>query len=279
LNGGRETLVGIGADGIAGGWIAAACWVDGWAWSKAFAARELPPAEDRRVELKRCDDVRDLVELRDGTEAIVAIDVPLGLLEHGGARPCDIEARRLLGKGASSVFNPPPRYLFPVLAKATSKERWQEAQRLVRDRRASHPREQILGVSQQTIGILDKVADADAYLRAHRDAQAWVIECHPEISFLRMNGDQPLAPKSKAKGILQRLHLIERQFPGTIDAMGEDDLAESVPLADLLDAYAALWTALRVACEVVHPERDALGRDPGGGRCPRADGLLLRIVA
>lgn len=176
------------------------------------------------------------------------------------------------------MFNPPARYIFPALAKPTTKERWQEVQRLVRERKAHHPDEPVVGVSQQTIGILDKVADADAYLRAHPEAQAWLIECHPEVSFLRMNGESRLAPKSTAKGMLDRLALIEREFPGTAQRLRDEELARSVPLADLLDAYAALWTALRIASGLVHPERDALGGDPGG-RCPRADGLVMRIVA
>jgi predicted RNase H-like nuclease len=131
-------------------------------------------------------------------------------------------------------------------------------------------------VSRQAIGILDKVADA--YLHAHPEAQAWLIECHPEISFLRMNGNQALIAKGKAKGALDRLALIEREFPGTSSGLREHKLAESVPLSDLLDAYAALWTALRIASGAVHPERDALGRD-ARGRCPKANGMLLRIVA
>jgi predicted RNase H-like nuclease len=168
--------------------------------------------------------------------------------------------------------------MFPALTKATSKERWQEVQRLVRERQAKHPEEAMTGVSRQTIGILDKVADADAYLQVHQDAQAWLIECHPEISFLRMNGEQPLVSKGKAKGILDRFALIELQFPGTARRLRKHELSESVSLSDLLDAYAALWTALRVASGVVHPERDALGSD-AIGRCPNAGGLLLRIVA
>ncbi len=93
-----------------------------------------------------------------------------------------------------------------------------------------------------------------------------------------MNGDSRLAPKSTAKGMLDRLALVEREFPGTEQRLRDEELARSIPLADLLDAYAALWTALRIASRIVHPERDALGRD-SSGRCPQADGLVMRIVA
>jgi predicted RNase H-like nuclease len=43
--------------------------------------------------------------------AVILIDIPIGLKEHGPEeRECDVEARRFLGKGrASSVFRPPSR--------------------------------------------------------------------------------------------------------------------------------------------------------------------------
>lgn len=273
-----EQLVGVGADGVRGGWVVATCRVDEAVWRQAVSAAQLPAPATRRVEFQRGDDVAAIAELRNGSEAIVAIDVPLGVLEHGGARPCDTAARGLLDKGHSSVFSPPAQYLFPALAKTTSGERWLEVQRLVEERRTAHPQELIPGVTQQTVGILDKVADADAFLHANLDAQAWLIECHPEVSFLRLNEGTLLAPKGSGKGVLDRLALIEREFPGVTDTLREHNVAGSVPLADLLDACAALWTALRVGAGVIHPERGALGCEPGG-RCPRADGLILRIVA
>jgi predicted RNase H-like nuclease len=125
---------------------------------------------------------------------------------------------------------------------------------------------------------LDKVPDADAYLQAHQDARAWLIACHPEVSFLRFEWGPAAPVEAEAKGVLGRLALIEREFPGTATVPRNHEVQESIPLAEALDAYAALWAALRVASGVVHPERDALGRD-ASGRCPRADGLLPRMVA
>ena len=47
-----------------------------------------------------------------GDAEVIAVDIPIGFLDaaqHGG-RPCDIEARKLLGGSrASSVFSPPVR--------------------------------------------------------------------------------------------------------------------------------------------------------------------------
>ena len=273
-----EVLIGIGADGITGGWVVAACWADGDALKEARGSGALLSPGDRRVRISRQESVASIAEMRAGSEAVVAIDVPLGLLEHGGARTCDVEARRLLGKRACTVFNPPARYMFEALDASTSKERWEVVQRLLGERREAFPGESIASVSKQTIGILDKVADADGYLKASPQAASWLFECHPELSFLRLNDEVPLFPKTKARGVLQRIDLIEGEFPGTIESLKEQPLAESVPLPDLLDAYAALWTALRVACGLVHPERDALGFDQNGD-CPSIDGFPLRIVA
>lgn len=277
MNEGGDEPVAIGADGIPGGWVVALCRVDAATWRQARGARELPPPEARWVELHACANVEGIATLAARGEAVVGIDVPLGLHEHGGSRPCDTEARRLLGRGASSVFNPPARYLFPALAKASDSERWREVQRLVAERKAAHPDEEVVA-SRQSIGILDKVADADAYLLAHPEAHDWLIECHPEVSFLRLNEGTPLARKSTAKGVLDRLRLIEDAFPTAPPALAEHPLAETVPLADPLDALAALWSALRIASGIIDPDRDALGMGPDG--VPRdAEGVPMRMVA
>ena len=84
----------IGVDGCAGGWIAA-----------------LRRDGRGEVDYQR---VARLEELFAGTStpSVVAVDMPIGLLERG-ARQCDVEARRLLGVRRSSVFTPPLR---PMLA-------------------------------------------------------------------------------------------------------------------------------------------------------------------
>lgn len=85
----------IGVDGCAGGRIAV--------------------SRDTRGAIK-CIRVNRFAELFDNSHPrVVAVDVPIGLLERGG-RECDAEARRLLGGRRSSVFPAPIR---PILT-ATS---------------------------------------------------------------------------------------------------------------------------------------------------------------
>lgn len=82
----------IGADGIRGGWVAVV--VRGTDNDDA-----MPAPDQRRVQLRRFDSVAELAAWRgtDAPGAALGLDVPLGLLEHGGSRPCDIEARTVLG--------------------------------------------------------------------------------------------------------------------------------------------------------------------------------------
>lgn len=89
--------------------------------------------------------------------------------------------------------------------------------RLIRERQAEHPDAQAVGVSRQTAGILDKVADANGYLLDCPADQAWMIEAHPEVTSPRLNAGSPLAPKSTARGLLERLALIDREFPQATD--------------------------------------------------------------
>ncbi len=70
---------------------------------------------------------RDVLDLKP-KPTIIAVDIPIGLLEEpsAGGRECDKEARRILGTPRrSSVFTPPTR---PALASAT----YEEAQGLAR---------------------------------------------------------------------------------------------------------------------------------------------------
>jgi predicted RNase H-like nuclease len=85
----------MGVDGCKDGWIAT-----------VEKGQEQPPC---------CERSTSIGALMEQAPAIIAIDVPIGLLERG-MRRCDAEAKRLLGVRQSSVFPAPIR---PTL-KATS---------------------------------------------------------------------------------------------------------------------------------------------------------------
>jgi predicted RNase H-like nuclease len=205
----------IGVDGCARGWIAA--------------------SRDERGAIC-CRHVDTLAELFGDPlcPRVVAVDVPIGLLERG-ARDCDVKARRLLGVRRSSVFPAPIR---PILT-ATSHADASRIRRRVEGK----------GVSIQTWAIVPKIAQVDGYLRADRARCEIVREVHPEVSFFFLNGERPMSSaKKKADGHAERLSILRRWAgEAIVDALSlRKELACKAD--DIMDALVALWTAERIAC-------------------------------
>jgi predicted RNase H-like nuclease len=181
----------------------------------------------------RCfETAQELFAYSEPTPRIIAIDVPIGLPERG-PRACDLEARRLLGRGrASSVFPAPIR---PVLTAADRSD-------------ASRIRFQVEGkkMSQQAWAIVRRVHEVDEILRQDPELCTRVREVHPEVSFC-LRADHPLRHSKKSReGREERRELLEPVFGQWL----RDALAERSQLAstedDVLDAFVALWTAERI---------------------------------
>ncbi|MDX6197265.1 MAG: hypothetical protein QOJ79_416 [Actinomycetota bacterium] len=154
-----------------------------------------------------------------GAEA-VALDVPIGL-PTSGHRRCDKEAYESLGARRSSVFMTPPRHVL-------DHERYAAA-------RAASP-----GLTAQAFALISRIRDVDTVLRqAGPSIHQRVIECHPELSFKELTGED-LPRKKSARGALIRLEALERA--GLRD-VGE--APDEAALDDALDAMACAWTALR----------------------------------
>lgn len=229
----------IGVDGCAGGWIAAL-------------------RRDGRGEID-CQRVARLEELfaKASTPSVVAVDMPIGLLERG-ARQCDVEARRLLGVRRSSVFTPPLR---PMLASASRAA-------------ASRVRHRLEGkrVPIQAWAIVPKILEVDRLLRGHPARREIVREAHPELCFFFLNGGRPMRQSKKtAGGQAERVALL-RKWCGAAAARA---LGERQKLRcqadDIVDALVLLWTAERV-------ERGEAVTIPAGP--PRdAYGLRMEMVA
>ena len=157
---------------------------------------------------------------------LALIDIPIGLLD--GPRPCDVQARALLGPRRSSVFPAPSR-------------------RLLRARRYAGQ------CSIQLWNILYKIREVDEALTPR--LQRRVREAHPECSFALLNGAPLRFAKKKPEGLAERRALIEQLF-GPVPR-----LAGAAP-DDVLDAYALLWSARREAsgtARVLGGERDSRG--------------------
>lgn len=227
----------IGADGTRGGWITAERREGALAWARV-----------ERLEV--------LFE-RGASPEVLAVDAPIGLPERG-ARECDVAARAALGPRRTSVFPAPPRALLQAASYAE----------------ASRMRERIDGkrISRQTWGILPKVRELDDLLRASPAARAAANEVHPEVSFLKLNRDRPLrASKRTPEGRAERGALLRRWCGDAIDRALADRRRLACAPDDVLDAFAALWTAERIA------RGGAVSLPPDAPR--DAAGLPMRITA
>ena len=207
-----------GIDGCRAGWIA------------VLVEQRRQQTQDHQIRLcARFDEVLTL----HPKPAVIAMDIPIGLLEEHqpGGRECDQQARRLLGRRASSVFTPPTRKLL----KATRYEQ-------VR----AH------GLSIQAFGIVPKIHEVDQQMTL--ELQKTVYEAHPELAFRFLVGSPMQYNKKTREGREERLRTLE-QAPGKlfrgIRQAFIDDLKtfkrKQVALDDLLDAYALAETALRIA--------------------------------
>ena len=170
--------------------------------------------------------------LRDASEMLTTIDIPIGL-PRGGRRAVDAEARRLLGPRASSVFPAPAR----ATLTAESYGAACEASEADCGKR----------LSKQSYAILPKIRDVDTMLRQDPRRSERVLEVHPEVCFYFWAGRRPMShPKLSGFGFAERLELVR-----TVFGRAAEEIREAIPRAsagddDILDALAALWTAQRI---------------------------------
>jgi predicted RNase H-like nuclease len=220
----------VGVDGCKAGWL---CFtVDLHNYETDFRIR--PHFADVLIDFKCAD--------------VVAVDIPIGL-PQSGARACDIEARKRLGKPRSnSVFPAPTR---PILRATTYEKACQKSLRTDGKK-----------TSKQAFGILSKVREVDQ--ATSRGLQNWVYEVHPELCFCALDGGKAMQfGKLSASGRRERLKLLSNPYPQIRTHLDQLDRRLAGP-DDLLDAAVAAWTAVRIGQkQAVHlpeePEFDGTG--------------------
>lgn len=215
-DGARDEPVWVaGADGCPAGWAVVLFGVT----TRAVRRRLLPSFADVLALPER--------------PVVLGIDMVIGLPDQAerGGRACDRAARRLLGRRASSVFSPPAR---PALD-ATSYE-----DALARNR--AHSPDGI-GLSIQAYHLLPKIREVDALLTPAR--QDRVIEVHPELSFLAMNGGDATPSKHTPEGRAIRERLLAATIFPDIASAVEAAATSGAKADDWLDAHAVCWTARR----------------------------------
>jgi predicted RNase H-like nuclease len=163
---------------------------------------------------------------------VAMVDVPIGLTD-AGPRVCDRLARSLLkAPRASSVFPAPIR---PVLRTASYSSACQVG--CATDGRK---------LSKQAWNICPKIREVDDVLAGYPARQRWIREVHPELCFWAWNGNQPMVHRKKSSaGRAEREALVMAAY-GNAYADAQATLPRRVyGNDDLLDAFAALWTAER----------------------------------
>ena len=176
----RESRLSLGVDGCRGGWFAVTL-------SENAAARwEMHSSFDALMET--C-----------GEEALILIDIPIGL-PGSEPRRCDYLARRLLGgRRGSSVFPVPCR-------QAVYAASFEEANSL-------NCRVLGRGVPIQAWNICKRMQEVDEHLRKRVCGRAQVRESHPELCFLSLGGEAVVSRSKKtAGGIHDRLELLQQQY-------------------------------------------------------------------
>jgi predicted RNase H-like nuclease len=200
-----------GIDGCRGGWVVASA-------ETSLATLTFELAER--------------VESVFSVNAVVAIDIPIGLPD-AGPRACDIAARKLLGPGQGSR-------VFPAPCRATL-DGGSYAECTELNRMASGKK-----ISKQTYGIIAKILEVD---RAITTAlQQRIREAHPEGCFRVLNGAPLQHSKKTSAGQRERLELLAANGLRFDPAAERQRLGRArVQLEDIIDAAACLLTAKRVA--------------------------------
>jgi predicted RNase H-like nuclease len=209
----------------------------------------------------RCRTVDGVDALFDLPEApaVLGVDMVIGLPDRAepGGRACDRAARQLLGhpRGAS-VFSPPARA-------ALGAETYEEA---LRRTRASGP--DAPGLSKQTYHLLPKMRALTEHMTPTR--QERVREVHPELAFYALNGDAPVADsKHTEAGRNARIELLADHGFSDVEVTAAHLSGGELGADDVLDAYAACWTARRIhqgTAERCPPREDPAPRNDRGLR-------------
>jgi predicted RNase H-like nuclease len=163
----------------------------------------------------------------DGTVAVVAIDMPIGLPD-AGYRQADQLARAALGRRWPSIFMTPVR---PALLA----DDYATASAVNRARTGN-------GISRQAFALRQKVLEVERWARA--SPRPVVVETHPELCFARLAGAPLTVRKSTWAGARLRYELLRGEgitLPAELGLAGAHAAVD-----DVLDAGAAAWAARRV---------------------------------
>jgi predicted RNase H-like nuclease len=223
------------------------CGVDGCALGWLALTKELPSG---RISWSVHPSAERLFAEKKDAQ-VIAIHIPIGLPEKG-PRLCDLQARRLLGATrGTSIFPAPIR---PLLSAATPDEANEMRYKL-----------ESKNMSRPAYRVLARARDVNSNLQQAPELRQRVREMHPEVSFFFLAGGRPMRDGKKTEpGRTERQRLLEAPFGHYV----ADTLAlryyMDTTADDVLEAFAALWSAERIlngTCVTIPaaPLVDALG--------------------
>ncbi|MEX0771426.1 MAG: DUF429 domain-containing protein [Balneolaceae bacterium] len=171
----------------------------------------------------------------------IFIDIPIGLNDEEYHRECDELLRKKLGpEYASSVFSPPIR---PALHAPTYVEANMQSYEFTGKK-----------LSLQAWNITPKVKTVDELLRKEKNWQEKVLESHPELLFMNLNGGMIYQKKNTKKGLKHRLDLIAAREKAAADffrEIKEEFRRNEVEEDDIVDAMALAYAAKKSEEEAI----------------------------
>jgi predicted RNase H-like nuclease len=128
-----------------------------------------------------------------------------------------------------------------------------------------------IGISKQAFHIMQKIREVDDVMTVQ--AQQYVREVHPEVTFAQLNGGPLMHRKKDARGRVERIGLLRRGALNISESWLQRERARLgagwVLLDDLVDALVCLVTASDI--------RNGRSLCLGGGE-KDANGLVMEIV-
>jgi predicted RNase H-like nuclease len=226
-----------GVDGCPGGWLCIVCAPD----TNSFSISVFRTAADLLT--------------HDPKIGVMTIDMPIGLVDTGRRR-CGELARDMLGTRHVCVSNAPIRpalYAPSRLAASAITEKATNRQ-----------------VGSIEWALYPKVINLDVAITPSH--QSWRFEIHPEICFCAWNNGTAIQLKKDSdQGRQDRESLIDTAWPGVRQTLlaqlqQQGHNRQHVALDDINDAFAALWTARRIAAGEAQRIPDAPAIDSRGLR-------------
>jgi predicted RNase H-like nuclease len=189
-----------------------------------------------------CRVVRHLEDLLDQRPAYAAVvvDAPIGLPDEplpDGYRPCDTDARRLLGWPRRVAV---PRVPSRATLGAGSFRRMKEAEPWITDLQERR---------------LRAVAEMDEFVQPY--LQRSIYSGNPELSYYLLNGDRPMATNHwTPEGMEERMALVRPRVPDLDRFL--DKPPRGATRKHVVDAAGLMWSARRLSGKAVI----RLPRDP-----------------